>query len=312
VSYAFKLSCLSLAAFFLVHLAAGMAAGWATPRAIRMAGRMQARAAARFLLTVRFAPLALAGFVVAVLCVPSYVWFEPDVDAEEVGWLCLIAASLSLAIWALSFARTARAVLKSRRWLRQAEAREVRLAGENVWIAKGSAVAVAGFLRPRVLLSSPVLRVLSPEQLDVALRHERSHSASRDNLKRLLFLLTPDPLPFFRGTFLGLECAWKKFAEWAADDCATGGDQERALLLADALVQVARIDSVLRTPVLVTSLVDGDLTARVERLLRPAPEGAPDRWTPAACSVGALAVAVVILQPGALAAVYAMLERLIR
>ena len=105
MSYGFKLSCLSLAAFFLVHLAAAMAMGWLAPSAIRMAGRMRARAAARFLLTVRLAPLGMA-IVVAALCVPSYLWFEPNV-AEEVGPACLIAAIRLCDLAIFAFAKCA-------------------------------------------------------------------------------------------------------------------------------------------------------------------------------------------------------------
>jgi len=313
VSYGFKLWWLSLAAFFLVHFAAAMAMGWLAPVAIRMAGRMRSRAAARFLLTVRFAPLGIAIFVVAALCVPSYLWFEPDV-AEEVGPACLLAAVLCVGIWAISLSRSARAILKSRRWLRQCERTgcETRLAGGPAVIVDGNAVALAGLLRPRVIVASEVVRALSPEQLDAALRHERAHWGSRDNFKRLLLLIAPDAFPFFHGGFAGIERAWKKYAEWAADDRAASGDVERSLALAGALVRVARLGAGPQPSPLVTSLIDGDLSERVERLLRGEPEGAPDRWTPVVCALSALALAAVVLRPGALISVYGLLERLIR
>lgn len=292
MSYGFKLVCLSLAAFFIVHCVAALAAGWFAPLAIRVAGRMRARAAARFLLTARFAPLGIAVFVVAALCVPSYLWFEPEATAEEVGPACLAAAMLGLAVWAISLLRGVRGILLSRR-------------------APGRTIALVGVMRPRVVVASEARSVLSPQELDAALRHEDAHAASRDNLKRLLMLIAPDALPFFRRGFVAMEQAWKKFAEWAADDEAVNGDAERSLALADALVRVARLGSATAGP-LVTSLTDGDLTARVDRLLGATPEGAPDRWTPAVGAVTAVALAGVILRPDALVGVYDLLERLIQ
>jgi Zn-dependent protease with chaperone function len=293
VSYGSKLACLSLAAFFIVHCAAAMAASIAAPLAIRMAGRMRAGAATRFLLTVRFAPAAIALLVVAALCVPSYLSFEPQAAAEQASTLCLLLALLCASVWAISLARGARAIWRSRD-------------------LRGFTVALAGLLRPRVLVSPEVRRALSPEELAAALRHEQAHAASHDNLKRLLMLLAPDLFPFFRGGFANLERTWKKFAEWSADDRAVNGDAERSLALASALVRVARLGSAAPAAPLVTCLTDGDLAARIDRLLHPAPDGRPDRWTPAVCALGGIAFAAAILQPAVWAGVYEILERLIR
>lgn len=293
MSYGSKLACLSLSVFFIVHCAAAIFASLSAPLAIRAAGRMRARSAARFLLTVRFAPVAIALFVVAALCIPSYLRFEPEVGSEQTGAACVIAAALCVAVWAISLLRSVRAILRSRE-------------------VQGIAVGLAGVVRPRVVVASEVRRLLSPEELDAALRHERAHAVSRDNLKRLLVLLAPDVFPFFRGGFANLERAWKKFAEWSADDRSVNGDAERSLALASALVRVARLGAPVQSAPLVTCLTDGDLAARIDRLLRPVPEGRPDRWTPAICVLSGIALAAVILQPAAWAGVYAVLERLIR
>ena len=113
----------------------------------------------------------------------------------------------------------------------------------------------------------------SPEQRDAALSHERAHCNSGDNLKRFLILLAPDAVPMW-GTFHGLERAWSKFTEWAADDEASAGDPQRALSLASALVRVAKMGSKPRLNYLSCSLVGGDreLSERVDRLLRPQPK----------------------------------------
>lgn len=314
MSYSFKLLCLSLAAFFLVHLALGLAASWFAPLAIRLAERMQPRTAARFLLTVRLFPCASALLIVAALCVPSYLWFEPEAAAEDVGLACLAAALFTVAIWSISFARTARALLDSRRYLRQCErtGHERRLHGSPALVVKGAAVALAGLIRPRVIVAEEVVKSLSSDQLEAALRHERAHAASRDNLKRLLLLLAPNVFPFFRKNFSQAERAWSKFTEWSADDRAVAGDPSRSLSLAAALVRVARMGDAPQPSPLMTSLVAEDLSARVDRLLNTTPQiENPDRWTPAFLALTAVALATVIFQPAVLSSVHRLLERLL-
>jgi Zn-dependent protease with chaperone function len=252
--------------------------------------------------------------MVGALCVPSYLWFEPDAAGEEVGPWCLAAALLCILIWGCSIARGAKAWLRSRQWLRGCERAgcEAQMAGGPALVVEGGAFALAGVLRARVIVPGEVVRTLSSAELYVALEHERAHLRSRDNLKRLLLLLAPDALPFFRGGLARLERAWKKFAEWAADDHAAGGDPQQALALASALVRVARLGAVAQPSALITSLVEGDLTERVERLLQPEAKGTADRWPLALLSLFALAMAGVAIRPGALVAVYGLLEKLIR
>ena len=75
---------------------------------LRRRARRAAHAAApagRFLLALRLLPAALALFVVAGLCVPSYLWLEPETGPEEVGAGCLAAAILAAVLWGTSTAR---------------------------------------------------------------------------------------------------------------------------------------------------------------------------------------------------------------
>lgn len=292
MSYGFKLLFVSLAAFFLVHAAMAMTAGWLAPRAIRAAERMRPRAAARFLLMVRFVPLALAFAVVAGLCVPSYLRFEPDVASEHVAPACLIAAALCLAVWGLSLARVALAIVRTR-------------------AAAAAPMAVVGILRTRIVVSGAVQRTLSPEEMAVALRHEAAHAASRDNFKRLLLLLAPDALPGFGARLATLATAWKKFAEWAADDEAAAGDVDRAASLACALVCVARLGRPQSMP-LATLLTDGDFAARIDRLLNLPAQGLPDRWTPAVCSLCTVLLVAIVACPAALTSIHELMEALMR
>jgi hypothetical protein len=321
--YVLRLICLCLAAFFLAHLALGLLVRAAAPLAIRLGESLRPRRAARLLLALRLFPVAMAGFVVLALCVPSYLWLEPQAGTERVGLACLAAALLGAGVWGMSLARVFRAAVGSLRYTRhcQREGRETCLpaAPFPVLVMGGEAplLALAGVIRPRVVISQGVLRALSPEQLQAALGHEWAHRTSRDNLKRLLFLLAPDVLPFSHG-FAVLDRCWKRFTEWAADDRAIGGDSRRSLSLASALVRVARMGAAARLSPLVTSLVAGDhdLSARVDRLLgamppREEPLGRLRILLSGATILMAVFLAAVLLRPATLYSVHRLLEHLI-
>jgi Zn-dependent protease with chaperone function len=216
-----RLALLALAAFFLVQFAMGALVTMLAPRVIRTSARLSSDRAAGRLCMLRLAPAGVAMFVVVVFCIPSYLLLEPD-SGEKVGWRCLVFAGLALVGWVISASRAARAWWDSRRYLRSslANGRETVLHDAHapvcLTVYPGPAVALAGIIHPRVIVTRAAAAVLSMEQLDVALRHERAHAESRDNLKRLAMLLAPNLLP--RRTFAALEQAWARAAEWAADD----------------------------------------------------------------------------------------------
>lgn len=319
-SYLLRLVCISLASFFLIHLAVALAVSLIAPSAIEAAGRMRPIRAARMLLALRLLPAAAAAVVVTVLCVPSYLWLEPRAASEEVGVRCLAAALLCLACLALAVARTWRAASRSIGYIRYCRivGRRTCLGSESspAWVVEGPApfLVLAGIVRPRLVISSNVVAALPPEQLAVALRHEHAHRVSRDNLKRLLVLLTPDLLPFWRG-FGVLDRGWARFTEWAADDRAVAGDSRRSLSLASALVRVARMGACPQTAPLVTSLLadNADLAARVDRLLRDAPRAADERPGVTLALAGTAALGCLLgatLQPATLQLVHGLLEHL--
>ena len=323
-SYLFRLLCLSMASFFLVHLALGAALSLLAPAAIRLSERFRPQLAARLLLLLRLAPTGLSLLMVAGLLAPSYLWLEPRAATEPIGWVCLAAAALGLAVWSFSIARALRAVGRSLRHIRhcQRTARKTYLRGETapVWLMEDPAplVMLAGVLRSRLVISRKVVSALSAEQLAAVLRHERAHSRSRDNFKRLLVLLAPEILPLSRG-FSRLEQAWARIAEWAADDFAVAGDSHRSLTLAAALVRVARLGAVPPPPVLVTTLMPNgvDLSARVDRLLHFVPSTAKPGRVAKFLSGGAgimLGASVITLmaQPVTLRTAHELLEALIR
>lgn len=131
--YLARLVCMSLACFFLVHFALGLGVSWLAPSILAWARRLRPSSAARLLWMARLAPLAGAGLVLAGICVPSYLWLEPDAQLEEVGLACLAAALLSVAIVGLAMNRGLRAMARSIRYRRDCQrvGCETRLAGET-------------------------------------------------------------------------------------------------------------------------------------------------------------------------------------
>ena len=319
--YFARLVCISLAAFFLIHLALGVLARLLSPVLIRRAERMVPRRAAGFLLAARLLPAALAFAAVVGLCVPSYLRFEQRSGVEEVGLACIAAALLCAACFAMAAARSWRAASRSQGYVRycQMVGRRTSLGAEAppAWVVDGPApfLVLAGIVHPRLVISKDVVTALAADQLAAALRHEHAHRVSRDNLKRLVVLLAPDLLPFWR-SFDGLERGWSRFTEWAADDHAVAGDSGRSLSLASALVRVARMGACPQAPPLATSLLadNEDLAERVNRLLRetPAPPaaGVPPLLLRVACGLGCAALAALMLQPSILYPIHSLLEHL--
>ncbi|MDR3698090.1 MAG: hypothetical protein P4L56_00560 [Candidatus Sulfopaludibacter sp.] len=319
--YVLRLLCLCGASFFLLHLALGLAVTLLTPAAARLAGRMRPRRAARFLLALRLFPAAFSVLVVAGLCTPSYLLLEPASTREEVSLWCVLSALLCVTLPAFSVVRCVRAARRSLGYIRccQLAGRQEHLAGESapVWVVEGSApfMVLAGIVRPRLIVSRPVVNALPVRQLAAAMRHEHAHRISRDNFKRLLLLLAPDLFPLWRG-FAQLERVWARFAEWAADDYAVAGDSQRSVSLASALVSVARLGACPQAAPLITSLLadDRDLAERVDRLLRDVPQESGGERRSVAVRIAGIMVSGLLLalmvQPATLSSVHGLLEHL--
>jgi hypothetical protein len=323
LTYTMRLLCLCCASFFMIHLALALAVRLSSGTAVRLAEHMKPSSAARFLFGLRMAPLAITLFAVLAFCIPSYLWLEPEATSEKVGFVCFLTAVLGVAIWTLAIVRVVGAVRGTARYLHRCEqhGRKITVPGQAspalLLADKAPVLAVAGVLRPQLVVSRRVMHGLSSEQREVALRHEHAHCTAGDNLKRFLILLAPDVLPFVP-TFRAIERGWARFIEWAADDQATSGDAGRALTLASALVRVAKMGAQPELTSLSSSLMDGDhdLLQRVDRLLRPQlkPEEPVKVLLPLLTGVGALIVAVAVtvsLWPGSLAIVHQALEELV-
>ncbi len=304
--YLARLVCLSFACFFLVNFVATLAVASIASRAIAKARTLHADSAARTLLALRLAPGLAAAFAVVALCIPSYLWLEPAAADEDFGVACSIAAVLGLAVASRSLWRAARAVIRSRRFTGSA-VEEISIVD-----APGSFMATTGLFRPHILVSRAAADSLSPDQFDVAVRHERAHWTSRDNLKRLFQLATPDPLPFVRGAARMLDREWARFAEFAADDRATAGDADRCVSLAEALVLLARAGTPPEIPLATSLIADSrDLAARVERLLAGIPRHDPPHrtWKTASLIAASVLCCAAIANPVSLALVHNLLER---
>jgi beta-lactamase regulating signal transducer with metallopeptidase domain len=321
--YMLRLVCLCFASFFLVHAALGLTGWVAGAGAIRASESMRPRAAARFLLALRMLPGALAVLAVGGLCIPSYLWLEGNAAGEKVGLGCSAAAVLGAVILARSLLRGLLALWKSVRHAEQCEREgqqvERASAGSPIVVMGGEAplMALTGVIRPRIIISRSVLRTLSHEEFEAALEHEHAHRKSHDNFKRLLLAVTPEIFPFSRA-FTTVDRCWARLTEWAADDDAAAGDSRRALSLAAALVRMAQMGAPPALPPLESSLLqdDGDLRARVERLLGAAPVRRPVRELRAmlagAIALVTAAVFAVMLWPATLYSVHALLEHLLR
>ena len=292
--------------------------------AVKIAGTMRPRLASRLLFGVRIAPAAVTAFLVVGFCVPSYLWLEPDIASERVGWFCLLAAAAGAVAWAVSLLRG---------WFRSCAPRAMcgtavvnrrprsgQPTAADIVVLNGSAavMAVAGVVHPRLVVSQSVLDALSDDQREAAFRHEAAHRVSRDNLKRLLLMLSPDVMPFVGG-LSRLEHAWATFTEWAADDEAVDGSQDRALSLASALVRVAKLGVHSAPGYVLSSLLDDDrdLETRVDRLLRE-PAYAEKPLQPfvafmrsAALVAGSVAVTL-MMWPGSLGNIHRLLEHLVQ
>jgi hypothetical protein len=270
LSYGLRLVCLSLAVLAMVYGLVGFAVAAAGPVVVRVTDGLRPRNGARLLLALRLLPAFSAIFVVGAFFVPSYLWLEQEAGGEEIGWLCVSAGMAAVVFLSYSACNLVQALVRSSRYARHCEH-----SGAPV-------LMLAGIVRPRLVVSNVVRRVLSAEQLDAALRHEHAHRLAYDNFKRLLMAATPR-MP----GFAVLERGWSRASEWAADDDAVAGDARRALCLADALVRVARLGAV---AVEVSFLGDGrDLAQRVDRLLNPQ-SYAPSRPHALAAAAGGLGV----------------------
>lgn len=254
LSYTLRASILGFGCFFLLHALLGMAVSAAVN--LRVLERIRPLSAKNLLMAFRLLPSICAAVFSCGVVIPAYFRWERQLGSETVGIFILLAAVAGVAIWLQSLSRSARALQMSLQMREQ-----ILETGEPF-------LAVAGIMRPRIIVTRGFLESIPSGQRAVALRHEMAHFRAADNLQRLLMLLAPPVLPGFDAGFTRLEQAWARYAERAADDVAVKGSPERATLLAEVLVRVARSRGP-RPHLLVSTLVESqsDLSRRVQRLV---------------------------------------------
>ena len=324
-AYAMRLACLSLAMLFLVNFTATTLVLSFSRHVTHAARTMQPRRAARMFLRLRMLPFVLSLCTVFALCIPSYLRYEENTGVEKVGLFCLAMGALGLSLCVTSAYRTARACVQlycvEQRCRQLLRVQFSTLSGKPMCLASEEEsemplLALVGIVHPTRIVSRRLLDVLSAEQIEAALSHEDAHEVSRDNLKRMLFGLTPGILPFVSG-FAGIEQNWEKYSELAADDYAASGRAGRSVALAEALIQVARLGNRecnfrFASSLSVRSL---DLAARVDRLLAAQPAGRHEASNSKVslrfCIVAAALLAVLLLLPKLMTSLYPLLESLL-
>ena len=248
---------------------------------------------ARRLALARLAPAAIATMAAVGIFLPAHLKLEPPRADEWLGPWTLTVGMCGIALVLRSAFRLAATSYRSSRLVRDTgrKIRKGRFCMTDVPLLPG--IALAGILRPRILIGSPARRLLSGEELEVALAHEVEHQRTGDNFTRVLMRCAPDFLGG-TGTARRLETLWAGEAECLADAAAVGDSPKRAAQLASALVKIGRLAaggpqwspewSALHHPAL--------LELRVRRLVSGTPSGpGSSRWFRLAAAIAAGAVA---------------------
>lgn len=212
---------------------------------------------------MRIFPLAVSTLVAIFLTLPSF-WLMERRSFDEDGTTFVLAAVAALLL-VIGTARVLRAKSRTSQavmnWVKSPGSNQKNIAAMSA--AKGApALMLVGVCRPRVMVSDLATAVLSDNELQVAIRHELGHRNSWDNLKKLLINATPFP------GMSGVEAAWRRAAELAADNAAVKNRQE-ALDLASALIKLSRSSQEWAEPELASGLICGSsaIGLRVRRLL---------------------------------------------
>ncbi len=265
----------SLTFFVLLYcaLSALIAVTWRRLTSIQTTERTRAA----LLFAVRVLPVVASIVITFAFVVPSFQLLEPrsfDVP-EGIGALPLGLGLCALLLIAWGSFRVIAAQVKTSRvvarWLEGSHPlaigltsrQELDTAAKNVtFCARYDAppLTLVGVHNPKVLISKSTLALLTPVELQIALKHELAHMRSRDNLKKLIFRLCPSP------GMTELENTWSQAAEFAADDAAVS-NMDDAIDLAAALVKLSRLVTVDASQVCTVGFVTGSISARVARLL---------------------------------------------
>lgn len=275
------------------------------------------------LFIVRISPLLVGAFVTLGFAVPSFILLEPrhTVETPEPYLLALAAAALlSICVVIFRCAHLVSATNRlSRKWLRKAQRLDV-CASIPVYRIESpeSLVAVTGIIRPRVFVGRQALATLTEEELKAAIAHELAHVRSLDNLKQLILSITR--LPRLIGHLAGVDTAWSKAAEVAADhEALRQGVQP--LALASALVKIGRLarisldSSAVAASHLVPPGHPSALAMRVEHLqcwLAEANRPRPNSSVPWPDLISIVVLAYALILPTSLPLAHRLIEWMVR
>lgn len=205
--------------------------------------------------------------------------------AISVVWAAASAALLLALIAAGARLRVAR-----RSW------RGATVCGERVLISADSGPAVAGLLRPLIVLPAWALELGDPE-LALAVAHEREHINARDPWLLLVSLLVVVLVPWNAALWLQL----RQLRRAIEGDCdarvlARTGDARR---YAGLLITVVQRRGGAHAPVLALSYPTSILEWRIRTMTNRTPSFRPARAAALATLAGALVAAVTVLpRPG--------------
>ena len=283
---------LALAWFLVVNLAASALVVWISTRRLRTTSPA-------FWFTVRILPACAATLFVTAVFLPSYWRYEPRDTTEGFDLTltaCAMAAGGLLAGAGIrGLLAWCRAASRVSLWLQAA--RPLRIGHSPIAAfevdSERPLMALAGVIRPRLIVTRGLMAALSEDELASCVAHELGHWHAWDNLKRLVMRASPDVL-IGTSTAREIERRWASAAEHAADDVAGYHGAAARCALASALVKVAKLipDRAVLTEPISTLVGGGDVASRVRRLLDDrtlAPSSARRRgWIASAAAVVAI------------------------
>lgn len=316
--FAARLVAVSFSVFVLVYSGLSLAVSCGWRRFWLYSRRYHARHRADLLFGLRLFPLLAAAAVTAAFTVPSFVLLEPRAIEEPIGIAPSLLGLCGLMLAAFGAWNGVRALRTASRAIRSwmSEAKLVGSRGK-VPVVRISrvvpALAAAGILRPRILMSGAAEFLLTEKELQTAVRHELAHVRRRDNLKKLLLRLVEFP------GMAGLEATWLEATELAADDAAVFNAGE-ALDLAAALIKLSRLAPSEAQVDLTAALLHSPaavMNVRVERLIawsedRRVPTGRGYSLWCAAGAALALVAAFAVTYSALLVRVHSATEWLVR
>src|SRR5688572_25827244 len=204
VTFAQRFALVMLAAYFVSSVVASLAALPFAEALLRRSARRAADSRARGLALFRLLPAFAAMALTLLVLAPGYYAHEQRAELESAGLLLTLCAAGGALILLCAVVRTCRAVTQTaklrRSWLAKARPLNLPHAGMRAFEIDLAfpLVAVLGAVRPRLFISTTVLRACTEDEIAAIIEHERRHVLSADNIMRVLMDAAPDALALTR------------------------------------------------------------------------------------------------------------------